>query len=131
MKQFVVFACLSMMISTTLIAEETPQTCANGAGTVITGAVTEHKYCRSNQQMNWWNAVAWCDALGRQLFSMDDCGCSELRDCSKSYPELISNLHRAQWTSTSSTPDTAYYILGTNADYHQAQRSSLVNALCK
>jgi len=74
MKQLILLTAV-FMISTVTLANDTTstKTCANGAGTVITGVVTGHKYCKSNVVINWWNANAWCDAQGRRLFSMDDC----------------------------------------------------------
>ena len=65
-----------LTLSTTALADDTTatETCANGAGTVITGAVSGHKYCKSNNAMNWWNANAWCDGMGRRLFDVNsDC----------------------------------------------------------
>ena len=90
MKQFLMFTCFSIMIPTTIIAEETTQTCANGAGTIVIGAITGHKYCKSNVKMNWWNAVSWCDAQGRRLFNLNDCGCSDtIANCAQNCPEVI------------------------------------------
>ena len=76
--RFITAVCMTLMISTVTLAEDTTttETCADGAGTVITGAISGRKYCKSNNIMNWWNAHAWCDALGRRLFSMNDCAFS-------------------------------------------------------
>ncbi len=73
MKQLLALICLSMMIFTTEIAAETLESCANGGGTVVTGAITGHKYCKSNNAMTWWNAYVWCDGQGKRLFSLTDC----------------------------------------------------------
>ena len=67
----------SMMLVTGVNADETVETCANGAGTVITGAITGYKYCRANKGMNWWNAYAWCDSLDKKMFTLADCKCSD------------------------------------------------------
>ena len=73
MKRLILLTAI-LLTSTVVLAEDTTtETCANGAGTVITGAVTGHKYCMSNNTMNWWNAHAWCDAIGDRLFSLNDC----------------------------------------------------------
>ena len=70
MKQLILLTAV-FMISTVTLANDTTttETCADGAGEIVTG----HKYCKSNVGINWWNANAWCDAQGRRLFSMDDC----------------------------------------------------------
>ena len=64
-----------ILLSQPVFADDTTttETCANGAGRVITGVVSGHKYCRSNNTMDWWNAHTWCDGLGSRLFSMNDC----------------------------------------------------------
>ncbi len=41
-------------------------------GTQKTGA-DGYQYCRSNVSMNWWSAIAWCEATGMQLISLDRC----------------------------------------------------------
>ena len=72
--RFITLICGVLLTSTVATAEDTTvETCANGAGTVVIGAVTEHKYCRSNKGMNWWNAVAWCDGQSKRLLQLDDC----------------------------------------------------------
>ena len=50
--------------------------CAGGSGVVVKGKL-KGEYCMSDKGIgNWWNAVSWCDAQGKQLVSMsDDCGC--------------------------------------------------------
>ena len=108
MKPFVILTCFGLMISTASMAEDisTPtETCANGAGTVITGAVTGHKYCASNNAMNWWNAVSWCDTLGRKLFNLNDCECSSATaNCNENgkpiCPELMKVGSKQIWTSS-------------------------------
>ena len=87
------------MMSNAVVADDT--TCANGAGVVITGAVTEHKYCKSNQKMNWWNAMAWCDGQDRRLFDISDCACSDITaDCSKNKCPELNDVYSAQWVWT-------------------------------
>ena len=72
--RFITLICGVLLTSTVATADDTTvETCANGAGTVVIGAVTEHKYCRSNKGMNWWNAVAWCDGQSKRLLQLDDC----------------------------------------------------------
>ena len=74
MNKILILTCGVLMMSSVALGDNTTaETCANGAGTVITGVVTGHKYCMSNQKISWWNSNSWCDAQGRRLFSLEDC----------------------------------------------------------
>ena len=89
MRNFLILTCSVIMISSVTFADDTVETCANGAGTVVIGAVSGHKYCNSKNGMNWWNAVTWCDGLGRRLFDLSDCACSDTTaNCVNKCPEL-------------------------------------------
>ena len=104
------------MVSTVAFAEETTETCANGAGTVITGAITGHKYCKSNNAMNWWNAVAWCDALGRQLFPLNNCECDNTTaNCNLNGTRVCPELTNVSgsiviWSATPVNKENAYKV---------------------
>ena len=104
--------CGILMVSSVVMAEEeTTETCANGAGVVITGAVTGYKYCRSNNPMNWWNAVSWCDALKRPSFDLDDCGCDWSTNCQRKCPELAKVAdYQYLWMITPASDSTAYFV---------------------
>lgn len=65
MKKYIGMICLSVLLSTSAVAES----CAGGSGTVITG-LDGTRYCKSNITMNWWSAFAWCDAIGGQLIDI-------------------------------------------------------------
>ena len=78
----------------------TAETCANGAGTVVIGAVSGHKYCMSNNNMNWWNAHTWCDGIRMNLFSLDDCKCTSLTNCNGRCPELATGSSSDIWVVT-------------------------------
>ena len=68
--------------------ETTVETCAGGGGTLVTGK-SGYKYCKSNKTMNWWNAVAWCDAIGKRLIDLNtDCGCNGTVKCEGYCPEI-------------------------------------------
>jgi hypothetical protein len=90
MHKILLFCGLLMTSSMTFADDATVETCANGAGTVLTGAVTGQKYCKGNKAMNWWNANSWCDGMGMKLFSLNDCACSETTaNCAGNHcPEL-------------------------------------------
>ena len=132
---FITVICLTLMVSTMALAEDTTttETCADGAGTIITGAVSGHKYCKSNQQMNWWNANAWCDAQNRELVDFSDCACNgTIANCACSNnggknciggkcPEFT-NVYSASaiWSGTSNIDSTQYRIhLDTGLIYYQ------------
>ena len=64
-----------MILSLIVMGMATPAfsaPCANGAGTQVIG-VDGETYCRSNVNMNWWSAHAWCDAANMKLMSLDRC----------------------------------------------------------
>ena len=66
MNKFLFLTTCVLGISYHGFAQETStETCANGAGEVITGYITGTKYCISKTRIDWWNANAWCDALGK------------------------------------------------------------------
>ena len=116
MKQLILLTAI-FLTSTVTLAEDTTttETCANGAGIVIEGAVADangnkHKYCKSKNTMNWWNAVSWCDAQGRRLFNLDDCGCSWELNCQNKCPELLLNVDQGIWTSNPKRTNEAYAV---------------------
>ena len=107
MRKFLIISSILMM-SSAVLAQEV-ETCADGAGTVIIGAVSGHKYCKSNKGMNWWNAHAWCDALNRRLFSLDDCENSNTgsaRICN----DLSLGDSGFVWTSIPNSVSQAFYV---------------------
>ena len=130
-----------LMTSSVIAADETTLTksCANGAGTIVTGAISGHEYCLSNNdRMVWWDAYAWCDALGRQLFKLEDCRCSVDTNCLGRCPEMNGvSIGMYGWTATPSGTTEAYVIQsGNTALFHTVARSpSHLNygfrALCK
>ena len=141
MRNFLILAFGILVVSSIAIAEETtiPETCANGAGTVVVGAVTGHKYCKSNTQMNWWNAISWCDALNRRTFDISDCACSNTTaDCLHNCPEMNNVGTMAGWTLTACDKESIYRV-GLSSGYRdcQARSKTGVNgsiglfALCK
>ena len=116
MYKYMMLICM-MFLSTIVQADET---CANGAGTIVVGAISGREYCMSNESLNWWNSQAWCDAIGRTLFSLDDCECSTGINCTDRCPELnsVTTTRDFAWTKTPVDEANAYLILlnvtGTN-----------------
>ena len=138
MKPFLILTCFGLMISTASMAEDisTPtETCADGAGTIVTGSVSGHKYCKSNAMMNWWNAHAWRDGLGRRLFSLDECTCSDTTsDCYGKCSDLKSvGDDKWIWTSIPRDASLAYSVnlSSEKVDYinHFCTNSSVFYAL--
>lgn len=100
-KNLMIVCGVLMMFSVAFADDTVSETCADGAGTVVVGAVTGHKYCKSKIGMNWWNAVSWCDGMGRKLFSLDDCGCSNaVSDCTDGAYRLCPELKKAAQSNT-------------------------------
>ena len=82
----------------------------------FTGKATGHKYCKSNNSMNWWNAYAQCDAVNMNLVDLSDCGCIDAsQKCGTSgdscpnlfgfgfvwlnTPSLHGNKYKWEWTA--------------------------------
>ena len=139
--RFITLICGVLLISTVATAEDTTvETCANGAGTVFVGQVTKHKYCVSNKSMNWWNAVAWCDGMGRRMFDRSDCACSgTVSDCRSKCPELIPVdgdkwVNQWAWTASAASSSGNYHIHLSNGNFDgggNRHRSNYANkALC-
>lgn len=138
MKTSLALMCGVLMMSSVVFAEDTVETCANGAGTIVTGAVTGYKYCRSNSNdMNWWNAVSWCDAMGRKLFDRANCACGNTTaDCAGSICPELKGVGSGDWVWTiTRSPDIdirSYRVL-LDTGYSNGGHLSkdLHHALCK
>ena len=126
MRNVLILMCGVVMISSVAFAEDAVETCAGGAGTVVVGAVTGHKYCHGKKKMDWWNAYAWCDAMGRRLFDISDCACGNVTaDCdNRMCPELVgvstigaSNIYDRFWMNKNPWKGAAYRINIFTGDY--------------
>ena len=132
MNKFLIVCGVLMMSMAVLADDTTTETCANGAGTVVVGKVSGHKYCVSNSTMDWWNAYAWCDAQGKRLFLLDDCGCDWSMDCTNKCPELISEGSGWHiWTQTHKDSSHAYFVrLRDGLVYYEYAHGQKLKALC-
>lgn len=136
MNKILMLTCGMLMVFSVALAEETtPETCANGAGTVVTGTVTEHKYCMSNETMNWWNAHAWCEGLKSRLFDLDlkNCGCNNATiNCKASCPDLaFGGTDTWVWTSVPYSTEQAYDVhFKYGAVHPENNRGDIRRALC-
>ena len=138
MKQLILLIAI-LLTSTVVLAEDTTtEICANGAGIVITGAVSGHKYClsKTNVNMSWWNAWAWCDGQGRRLFHLNDCE-YEVTNATTTCPELKSVLpiNYTVWTASPKDTTKSYCLYSTGASIQSGERANISNgynelALC-
>ena len=138
----ILILCGVLMMSSVVIAQDTTaETCADGAGVIVVGDVTGHKYCRSKQFLNWWNAYAWCDALGMKMIDVSDCLCSGgTMDCANNQcPEFTSQSDTiwTGWTTLTNEAAGEMYTIfkgklqPSNYGNHKRSHSSWVSALCK
>ena len=116
-KSLFLTACIFAVSCQVFAQETTTETCANGAGIIITGNISQKKYCMSKTTMNWWNANAWCDALGKQLFNTNNCqrfgtGCSTNNKCLEFQNQEIglSSACNTVWTQNVSDDQRPYII---------------------
>ena len=117
MHKILILTCGLLIMSSVAMAEgETAvETCAGGAGTILTGK-SGYKYCRSNKGTNWWNAHTWCDALGKRMFDLNtDCGCDGVANCSKLCPELIKSETNTFLVWTAAPTKTSAYTVFTDS----------------
>ena len=113
MRQLLIMMCGMLFMASMAVADDTTtETCANGAGIVITGNLSGHKYCLSNQNMSWWNAYAWCDSIGRSLFDASMC-CINRTNCPHDQcPEFLdTKINKWGWSATPIRSDSAYQVL--------------------
>ena len=106
-------ACAILMVSSIALADDTTtETCANGAGTIVIGAVSGHRYCRSTNTMEWWNAYAWCDSMKTRLFDLSDCACgTTTADYVNKCPEMTKvDTTTWSWTKVPFGADNAYVV---------------------
>ena len=124
MYKMLLLGCISFFVLDAKAEGVATETCANGAGIIIEGAISGKRYCQSNEVMSWWNAVSWCDALGKGLFSLEECGCDWSTNCQSKCPELNVNMVSRVWTTTHKDVDSSYAVgRGGNIDQRYVLRS--------
>ena len=135
MRKILILTCGILMMSSVAMGNET--SCAGGSGTLVTGK-SGYKYCKSNQKMNWWNAIAWCDALEKRLIDLDkDCGCDVGVDCIMKCPELEGvGTDGYAWTIVPFLTTTSYTVTLPSgkigySGYLGTSRSGSYYAICK
>ena len=131
--RFITAICVALMISTITLADDTIKTCANGAGIVITGN-NGTDYCMSNNNMNWWTALAWCQTIGKTAIRYpEDCSCVG-ENCLKVQCPNFANMQKAWriWTATPCGDGTCAYDIETSVSgvIRQWPRTGSERAVC-
>lgn len=144
MKKYIYFTLLLGMLTTTSALAET---CANGAGTVITSNMGQ-KYCfGTSVTMNWWSAFSWCESAGYTLADMtQDCNCTA-SDCPQSdagsssctnfidvaLPSSITSNYFWTRSVDSSNPNNAYSVYKFNSisSISRSTKSNSNSPLCR
>jgi hypothetical protein len=124
-----------MILSVLVLVMSTPAlsaTCANGAGTQVIG-VDGETYCRSNVNMNWWSAHAWCDAANMTLVSLDRCnGKNGDITGEVACPNFKRNDYVTCWTSSVPSSSKAFNLTFSSGDVSSYLRNGIsFNALCE
>ena len=111
-KIILTFMCCLMLSQVVWGAGITDEKCANGGGRVVLG-VNGKKYCLSNIELNWWNAMIWCRANGMELINLsEDCDCPT-DICTTKCPNISGTTGwGGNWTQVSRSADIAYVVPG-------------------
>ena len=123
-----------MILSLIVMGMTTPafsETCANGAGTQVIG-VDGEIYCRSNVSMNWWSAIAWCDAANMRLVSLDRCnGKNGNISGDVGCPNFKGTGSVSCWTSSVPSGSSAFYVNLSSGAVDYDSRGNYYRALCE
>lgn len=131
----IILICTLLITSTTALAID----CKQANGITITGN-NETTYCLSNNKMNWWTALGWCQSIGKTMFHYpNDCICNTEKcpETASECPNLKGIGTDEIWSSTPSVDTGAYSILlqsgKLNRQLHAGfgTRSGSLKALCK
>lgn len=134
----IILICAILLTSVIVHADDT-MTCADGAGTVITGK-NGTEYCMSKNKMNWWTALGWCQKIGKKLISYpEECKCPTdiCGETMSGCPNLtgVYSAHMCVWTIHPNFSDQAKTVCLNNGTIGGAYRNTTgINhgiALCK
>ena len=144
---------LSLLVSTSALADTnipwTKEGCESVKGVWVTansatdeGCDAAHcngmNFCRNTFDQNWWSALLWCKAIGRELTDVET-ACPNGIASSKSCANLKGKVASAYWTSTPSPTNAGRSVyVGDNSvtlDWSYGTRSMVGQlkryALCK
>ena len=127
MKKILIFACLFSLFSTNLFAE-----CW---GTEKRGR-NAHGFCVSNQNIaNWYSALAWCDAQGRRLATVNEVCDAEgvvfggnSTGCQGNLNGEVIAYTQIGWTASAIDASSAYKLTNTNGHGGVATASKMTAA---
>ena len=106
MKKLWLLSALLMISNMSMAQVMLDQPCANGAGYIYKGRYSG-EFCISKTQMTYWNAYAWCDAMGMRLIELNEKDCfsmSESGGCENIYDpafptDVLPTLSYRIWTA--------------------------------
>ena len=133
MKKKIFLACLVALMSTTPVYSYTGE-CKGG--TIITANDGKTTFCRSNVQMNWWSAQAWCQVNGSRLATIYEmCPSWDGNTGSDKCPELKGpdgSDSKYRWSSTVNGNDKAFVLYPSNGlvDVNERKTTSFRYAFC-
>lgn len=130
MKKLLLLSVLLMISNTSIAQVMLDQLCANGGGYVFKGKY-EGEFCMSKQSMTWWDAHAWCNAVGMRLIELSDKDCVKPDDLSWgvnhcyniiSQPWPSEFVSYRLWTANPKGTSRAYCVNGSNANVCDQER---------
>ena len=103
--------------------------CDGGTQVTNTAGTT---FCKSNVDMNWWSAAAWCKANGLHLATMYEmCPSWDGNKGSGKCSELNGKGSGVVWSATASGSGYAFHVNLSNGDVNNHGRNDYSYAFCR
>ena len=113
-----------------LISATSSYAACNG-GTEITNTAGT-TFCKSNVEMNWWSAAAWCKENGLQLATMYEmCPSWDGNTGSGKCPELNGKGSGYAWSATASGSEYAFDVSLSRGNVSSTNRHTNDYAFCR
>jgi hypothetical protein len=120
----------TLLICMSIFAKPSFAGTCNG-GEEFKGVVNGHTYCRSQAQMTWWAAIAWCKKQGRELASMDQlCDWKNVAGDTSCPNMKVSGVEHWGYSSSPSGAEAAFFVNMLHGNYSIVNRSGRYNAVC-
>ena len=104
--------------------------CATSAYAACEGGTMVGGFCKSNVQMNWWSAAAWCKANGLQLATMYEmCPNWDGNTGSGKCPELKGKGSGYAWSATVSGNEYVFVVCPSLGRVTSAYRNNAHNGI--